>query len=168
VEGTSTQLSFSTESEINNDYFTIERCGDGHSFSPIGQVKGAGTTRVPQQYTFIDGHPLAGKNYYRLRQVDFDGKSTYSPVASVVFGQTGNITLAPSPATDRVLIHLDKPAVEDGNWQVFDMAGRLVQSGVWISESDETAINVGALTEGMYTFRLAIGQTSTVKQFRKQ
>ena len=161
-------LSFSTATEINNDYFAIERSNNGSDFTEIGQVKGAGSTRIPQQYTFTDHQPLPGKNYYRLRQVDFDGRSAYSAVVSVVFSKTGDLTLAPSPATDLVLIHLDQPAVEDGVWQVFDVAGRLVQSGNWLSETEETSINVGLLPEGMYTFRLAMGQTVIVKQFKKQ
>ena len=165
---TSTLLSFSTASERNNDFFAIERSNDGRTFDEIGQVKGAGTSQAPQYYTFTDKQPLSGKNYYRLRQVDFDGKVAYSAVVNVVFSQSGDIRLAPSPATDLVLVQLDQPATEDGLWQVFDVAGRLVQSGNWAAETDMASIHVGTLAEGMYTFRFTMGQTVQVKQFRKQ
>jgi hypothetical protein len=165
---TSTLLSFSTASERNNDFFAIERSNDGRTFEEIGQVKGAGTSQAPQYYTFTDKQPLPGKNYYRLRQVDFDGKVAYSAVVNVVFSQSGDIRLAPSPATDLVLVQLDQPATEDGLWQVFDVAGRLVQSGNWAAETDVVSIHVGTLAEGMYTFRFTMGQTVQVKQFRKQ
>lgn len=159
---------WTTGSEKDNDYFVVERSGDGLTFEAIGRKDGAGTTDGPQRYDFTDEQPLKGNNYYRLRQTDFDGKIAYSPVVMVVFGQQTNVHLAPSPATDLMRIQLDEPTTEDGVWQVYDAAGRMVQSGTWAAETDAASISVGALTDGMYVLRIATGQTSVVKQFRKQ
>lgn len=164
---TSTRLSFSTATELNNSHFVIERSADARTFSEIGRVQGAGTTRVPQSYTFTDEKPLSGLNYYRLRQVDFDGAESLSGVVSVVFGKAGSITIAPSPATDRVRIQLDEALTNDGLWQVFDNMGRQVLSGGWEAESADFELDVNTLPEGMYTFRLAVGTQVQVKQFRK-
>ena len=160
-------LTFSTATELNNSHFAIERSADARNFTEIGRVQGAGTTQVPQSYTFTDEKPLAGTNYYRLRQVDFDGTESFSPVVSVVFGKTGSISIAPSPATDRVHIQLEAALTNDGRWQVFDNTGRQVLSGNWEAESADFDLDVNVLPEGMYTFRLAVGTQVQVKQFRK-
>ena len=167
IKNKSTLLSFSTATELNNSHFVIERSADARTFSEIGRVQGAGTTRVPQSYTFTDEKPLSGLNYYRLRQVDFDGAESLSGVVSVVFGKAGSITIAPSPATDRVRIQLDEALTNDGLWQVFDNMGRQVLSGEWQAESADFDLDVNTLPEGMYTFRLAVGTQVQVKQFRK-
>ncbi len=167
VRKTSTLLSFSTATETNNSHFAIERSADARVFSEIGQVRGAGTTQEPQSYTYTDERPLAGINYYRLRQVDYDGTESFSPVVSVVFGKQDRITLAPSPATDRVRIQLDEALRTDGLWQVYDNTGRQVLSGAWEAETADYELDVNTLPEGMYTFRLVVGASVQVKQFRK-
>lgn len=163
----STLLTFSTATETNNSHFVIERSGDARTFAEIGQVRGAGTTQEPHEYTFTDEKPMNGTNYYRLRQVDFDGTESFSPVVSVVFGKSDRITIAPSPATDRVNIRLEEALNADGQWQVFDNMGRQVLSGAWEAESGDYDLDVVTLPEGMYTFRLTVGAQVQVKQFRK-
>lgn len=163
----STLLSFSTATETNNSHFVIERSADARTFSEIGQVRGAGTTQEQHDYTFTDDKPLSGRNYYRLRQVDFDGTESFSPVVSVVFGKSDRMTFAPSPATDRVRIQLDEALRTDGAWQVYDNTGRQVLSGTWEAESADLNLEVNTLPEGMYTFRLTEGAAVQVKQFRK-
>jgi Secretion system C-terminal sorting domain len=161
-------LTFSTATETNNAHFSIERSSDGRIFTEIGTVRGAGNSTTEQRYTYTDERPLQGINYYRLKQVDFDGQFSYSPVRSVVFGRKGSVTVSPSPASDRVVIVLDEAAAENGDWQVFDAAGRVVQSGAWQAENERLDLDVATFPEGMYTFRLTAGQQTQVKQFRKQ
>lgn len=160
-------LSFSTATESNNSHFVIERCADARTFSEIGQVRGAGTTQEPQQYVFTDENPLNGVNYYRLRQVDYDGTESLSPIVSVVFGKAGHIAIAPSPATDRVRIRLEEALNDDAQWQVFDNTGRQVLSGAWEAETSDYELDVNVLPEGTYTFRLVVGGLVQVKQFGK-
>ncbi len=167
IKDGNTLLSFSTATETNNSHFIIERSADARTFSEIGQARGAGTTQEPHDYTFTDEKPLNGTNYYRLRQVDYDGTESFSPVVSVVFGKTDHITIAPSPATDRVNIHLEEALNTDGRWQVFDNTGRQILSGAWEAESADYELDVNILPEGMYTFRLMVGSQVQVKQFRK-
>lgn len=162
-----TILSFTTATQVNNDYFSIERSSDGRSFSEIGQVKGAGTSYEPQEYSFTDEHPLHGKNYYRLRQVDFDGKYSYSPVVTASFGKASLMTLAPLPATESIQFRLEQPAATDGVYQIYDLNGRLLQSGDIPAETREQALNISDLPEGAYALRLLIGQEAMVEQFRK-
>jgi Secretion system C-terminal sorting domain len=76
-------LTWTTASEKNNNYYDVERSVDGKTFEKIGQVKGNGTTTAKQSYTFTDNTPLSILTYYRLRQVDFDGTSTTSNIISI-------------------------------------------------------------------------------------
>jgi len=73
-----------TLSELNNDYFDVERSTDGRSFSSIGRVKGGKDGETERFYHFKDNAPFAGTSYYRIRQVDYDGKSSYSDVVSAI------------------------------------------------------------------------------------
>ena len=73
-------LNWTTESEYNNSYFEIERSINGAQYKTIGRVEGMGTTLQKKQYNFTDLTPFAETNYYRLKQVDVDGKVKYSAV----------------------------------------------------------------------------------------
>jgi hypothetical protein len=76
------RIEWVTASEINNDYFQIERSEDGEVWAVIAQIDGAGTTSLQQEYYELDREPLIGISYYRLEQTDFDGrKETFNPVA---------------------------------------------------------------------------------------
>ena len=167
-DGSVAVLSFSTATETGNAFFAIERSTDGRTFLEIGRVQGAGTSQVAHAYTFTDEKPLTGMNYYRLRQVDVDGRASFSPIASVAFGKPGNISLAPSPAVDRMRIQLDEAPKHDGRWQVFDHMGRQVLSGNWEAERADLEVDVHTFPEGMYTFCLVVEGQVRVRQFGKK
>jgi hypothetical protein len=76
------ELSWTTQTEINNDYFTLERSADDLKFEEIGIIQGAGSSHLPVNYVFEDKNPLPGRAYYRLKQTDFDRTFTYSKVIS--------------------------------------------------------------------------------------
>lgn len=76
-------LSWSTASEKNNDYFTVERSSDAVEFSEVARITGAGTTYGAKEYTTVDERPLKGLSYYRLKQTDFDKTFTYSPIIAI-------------------------------------------------------------------------------------
>lgn len=79
----STELYWSTASENNAHYFSVQRAGENGLFTEIGKVSCYGNSQVTQHYHYSDEAPLNGISYYRLRQFDYDGKSTYSQVISV-------------------------------------------------------------------------------------
>ncbi len=160
-------LSFSTATEINNDYFSIERSTNGRDFVEIGQLQGSGTSYSPQSYRFSDERPEKGRNYYRLKQVDFDGKFTYSNIIQVTFGRASQMTLAPMPATETLVLQLEKALREDGFYQIFDLNGRLLISGQMPAETKEQSIQINDLAEGAYLLRLAVGQEVLTEQFWK-
>ena len=77
------QLKWQTASETNNDFFNIERSEDGRHWQTLGKMDGAGNSSETLAYTWTDQSPLRGLSYYRLKQVDFDGRYAYSWVRSV-------------------------------------------------------------------------------------
>jgi hypothetical protein len=99
------KLDWTTASETDNDYFSVERSLDGEFWSEIGQVKGSGTTTSVTAYTFTDHHPVVGYQYYRLMQVDFDGEFEYSKVILVLRNGDSSFTLDvyPVPLTSEEL-----------------------------------------------------------------
>ncbi len=117
-KSTTSQLSWSTASEVNNKLFTIERSGDGVHFSEIGTLPESGNSSTEQHYTYIDEEPLSGINYYRVRQTGFDGQYSYTPIESILFSEEtyGAVVITPNPVRRMNSITLtgqhDKSAVK--------------------------------------------------------
>ena len=149
-------LKWQTATETNNDFMAIEHSSDGSSFQEIGRVQGVGNSTTSQSYQWEDFKPVVGTNYYRLRQVDFDGTTDYSPIVSAEFkqgqdedvfeiyptvlqrGQAVNVQLNTAPSTDFEL------AIYDGNGrlvlqqsvqdQVFELdLSSLISGSYWMS-----------------------------------
>ncbi len=89
-------LQWSTSTEINTNYFEIETSGDAIHWQGIGRAKAAGSTNIVQQYELIHTTPLEGNNYYRLKQVDADGKYVYSTVQAIRINKI-SFTISPNP-----------------------------------------------------------------------
>lgn len=92
------KLNWTTATEINNDFFTIQRSEDGINFEDLGNVQGAGNSNNIIRYEFKDKEPLQGISYYRIKQTDFNGSIDYSDIKSVVFNKTNEIILYPNPS----------------------------------------------------------------------
>ena len=94
------QLIWQTASEIDNDYFTIERSEDGYNWEEISIIVGAGNSNSLLSYQTMDNAPYPGISYYRLKQTDFDGQFTHSQIVSVVIeGNLPKIVIYPNPTT---------------------------------------------------------------------
>lgn len=81
--GSSNLLEWKTTTEINNDYFTLERSSNATHFSELGIIEGAGNSNTLLHYQYTDNAPLEGVNYYRLKQTDFDGRFSYSNIVAL-------------------------------------------------------------------------------------
>jgi len=103
-------LFWMTSTEINNDYFSIERSENGESFHVISDVKGAGNSSTNQNYSCSDIIPLHGTSYYRLKQTDYDGKFSYSPIVAIrVKGKDSFDVKAVSAEASSLAIILNDP-----------------------------------------------------------
>ncbi|MCC7504637.1 MAG: T9SS type A sorting domain-containing protein [Saprospiraceae bacterium] len=164
----SVNIHWATASERNNDFFTVEHATDLAEFSPLARIEGAGTTTEWQDYEFRHDNPAPGRNYYRLKQTDFDGAFTYSSVRSINFPKEDQVQLFPSPAVDKLQVRLKTVPAEPVRWEVYDAAGRLAQSGEWTSETTDFELDVRDLPPGNALLRLTIGREVLVKQFSRQ
>ncbi|MBN4072903.1 T9SS type A sorting domain-containing protein [Crocinitomix catalasitica] len=145
------ELSWKTASELNNDFFTIERSKYGQNWSVIGSKDGAGNSSVTLHYQFIDISPYAGTSYYRLRQTDFDGKYEYSKVVSVKLETDINsFQIYPNPGTE--LITLEGDGLYAEIIRIYDVVGKEVSPLVKISAIDNSRliIDISVLPAGTY------------------
>ena len=125
------QLTWTTASEKNNDHFDVERSFDGTGFAKIAAVAGQGSKSSSTDYALADAGVAAkatGPVYYRLRQVDADGTTAFSPVRTVAFGKTAASAIALHPNPAAATTQLDLGLLPAGTYQVslLDLAGRAV------------------------------------------
>lgn len=142
------QLDWSTASEINCDYYLIQRSRDGETWEDIQKVTGAGNSNIQNHYQEFDRNPYNGINHYRLKQYDFNGKYHYSDISSVVFSRSANPTLFPNPTANQFTISSDEPI---NTVIIFDARGRIVYRDT--PHSNKLQVNQ-ALANGMYFIRI--------------
>lgn len=135
--GSSVKLIWSTATEVNNDYFAIEKSKNGATFVDIGHVKGSGTSSSEKKYSLLDDAPYEGNSYYRLKQTDFDGKNeTFEMVAVYYERQPGGgciLKVFPNPCVGQCTVALtDCIDAEDPeiNVELIDAAGNKVYSKI--------------------------------------
>jgi hypothetical protein len=126
--GTEVEATWVTESEINNNYFVVERSADGVNFNEVGRRNGAGNSSSTLYYSLIDGHPLKGISYYRLRQVDFDGTESYSNLVAVSFLEQNVLNVYPNPAQSDVQCSFTAAAAGEVIIEMIDALGKTVLS----------------------------------------
>jgi hypothetical protein len=160
-------LTFTTASERNNSHFEIERSADGQTFRNIGEVKGAGNSNEEQSYRFTDQYPVNGINYYRIKQVDFDGKFEYSKVVTVRFGRAGSLSVIPTLVVDQLSVSLDETNEVEGTWEVIDLSGRQVLAGVMAAEQAGFQADLSSLQQGTYVIRIQMGSEVLTERVMK-
>lgn len=169
IDGSIASLNWKTASEINNDYFEVQRSSDGKEYIGIGKINGKGTTNVATEYFFEDRSLLKGNNYYRLKQFDFDGKSSYSNVIVLDYdGSTPfNIFLYPNPTNaQNINLELINPSTEYLNIRILDMTGRISLQTTISQEELESNISLKAeeLKAGVYVVEVVQGTQRVTKR----
>jgi len=140
----------------------VERSAGTAGFVQIGSVEAKGYSNVKSSYSFLDKQPLQGLNLYRLKQVDLDGKSEYSPVLTVSFSRQAGIRITPNPASTFVNIGLDNSNTAV-TVQIIDLNGRLLKQQILAPGAQNTSIRVDGLAKGLYTVK-AITSTGATTQ----
>lgn len=139
-------LNWITMSETNNNFFEIQRSENGVNWYAISQISGAGTSVEEKIYRSTDNQPLNGVSYYRLKQVDFDGVYTYSPIKAVQFNN--QVLFSPNPTTGMVRLNVEANLTTDV--ELLDANGRLVYKESFRGSS---SINFSHLPKGMYVLK---------------
>lgn len=160
--GTGAELSWNTATEINNRKFVVERSENQQIWSVAGEVAGAGNSTQPRQYQFRDEKAgLSSLRFYRLKQVDFDGKTTLSPVVKVQCNATADNVLRvyPNPANEgKVFV---KGWTEAGRYFLVNAMGQVAKSGQL--QGDLPAIDVNGLAPGTYFLSIE-GKTQKLRE----
>lgn len=142
------KLNWVTASELNNDFFTVQRSVDGAEFESIAQIDGAGTIQTTTEYEFIDTNPFPNISYYRLKQTDFDKKFTYSKVIAVDVSLNGELSLHPNPISYGTLLTLNRK----GDYIILNNLGVTV-----LKVNQVNQIDISSLAPGVYTVRSSKG-----------
>ncbi len=138
------QLNWSTAVELNNDYYEIERSDDGIEFEAIGKMKGNGNTQKTSYYNFYDTAPLQGKTFYRIKQVDIDGKSDYSKVIQANPAKLADPIVLYTPGAGEIEINCNSYI---NSIKIFGLNGALVQTA---ENKGGNKFSLDKMPEGIY------------------
>lgn len=124
----SVELIWQTASEENNAGFEIERSSDARDWQTLNYVAGQGTTDLFQNYDYIDQRPMPGYNYYRLKQIDFDGSFEYSEVRTILMEDAlgHKLEVFPNPSDGKFTLGLHNPNGKRANIKLFDSTGSMI------------------------------------------
>jgi len=152
-------LSWTTTTEVNNMGWNIQRSADGLEWENIGWTEGSGNIQNEKSYKYTDPTPMKGINYYRLEQVDFDGRTSYSEVKNIKF-QTEELSIYPNPVVDRLYL----TGTESGtSFTLTEINGKRLAKGT----ITEDYIDISALKNGSYILQICTGIEVTRHRFIK-
>ena len=161
IDNKKVKLTWQTASELNNDYFIVERSKNALDWENIGRVAGFGNSIETKDYDFIDFNPDLGINYYRLRQVDLDGTTDFSDVRNALIDQNYQINIFPNPTSNQLFINIKE---EDFNQnfstlhiEIYTTLGKKVLETSHSNRfSDLIELNVSDLVSGTYYLRIRL------------
>jgi hypothetical protein len=159
-------LDWSTGSESNNHFYTVERSKDLKSFETVARLEGAGNANHTIYYTAKDENPYQGVSYYRLVQNDFDGKQTiYGPLAVNYMGST-KLNIYPNPFENQLTVGTSEFVNgEEIEIRLFDPIGRIVfQKSVKTSDVNESLNEIPDGPTGIYTLQINQGDIQLSKK----
>jgi hypothetical protein len=147
------ELRWETAVEINNEGFEVQRSPDLEDWQAIGWVEGQGTTEVVTEYAFVDRAPESSQQYYRLMQVDFDGKVEYSPILAVSRPLAPEeVLVLPNPA-DRAFFIRTEEYRDIQSVYLINELGQIV----WYADGlSEPFVDISAFPEGFYVLSFSI------------
>lgn len=159
-------LFWNTANEINNDFFTIEKSNNGFDFNYLGLVDGAGNSNSIQNYSYNDSYPFEGVTYYRLKQTDFDGKSSYSNIVSVNINDNNELQGMWFNKDNKELnFEFNANIPTEFTICFFDLCGKqLLKKSTFIEGKMNYKLNLKQLSSGIYTVSIC---SNTNKYIRK-
>jgi len=175
--GSFNRLSWTTATETNNKGFELQRSADGKEFSALTFVAtkaNNGNSTSALNYSFNDEKPIGGTNYYRLKQLDKDGKFTYSNIV-ILKSKITDIrftSVYPNPATKELKMIISSPSAEKVTLIVTDITGKVLmqQNTQLVMGDNQSRLNVQSLAAGTYFIKAvcANGCETAVHRFVKQ
>jgi hypothetical protein len=155
LQGTTAELRWETTSEANSSHFEIERSANGRSFEVVGKVASRGNSNVRNAYSWSDVGLQPGTTYYRLRQVDRDGKYLISRTIPLRLNSSASISVYPNPVKQQLGISI--PAgLKHANWKLTAADGRVLAAGSGAAENMVRSLQrqVPVLRAGWYLLQV--------------
>ncbi len=161
------KLTWTTLSEVENDYFSVMHSISGREFQDISRTKGAGNSSTAKNYTHFHKTPAIGDNYYRLKQVDYDGIESISEIKVIKFRGTKYIDITPTLAINQIRIDIPYQFDFGASLKIFDAHGRMVYKGSFLPEEQRQTVDVGSFAPGLYQIKVSDGDIFLSKAFMK-
>ena len=160
------KLNWQTASEINNDFFTIERSSNGNNWQEVNKIKGAGNSSSRLRYSDIDYNPYNGLSFYRLKQTDFDGQFEYSKIISthIKNNEKSQVKIYPNPSNNQIILEGSPSELEE--IEIYNSLGQnmtLLTNPISTSGS-QSVIDMSNLNTGFYYLKTK----TTTNKFYKQ
>ena len=148
-------LEWSTASEINNDYFILERSSNGVIFEEIVTINGNGNSNTLMEYNYIHNFPDE-LEYYRLKQLDFDGKYEYSNIIAISSKNGNNVNIYPNPSKDNLFFSLSESNDDNYNIVYTNILGSVFNEQIIITKGTNIyqAKKFNALRSGLYFIQI--------------
>lgn len=144
------ELKWSTQSERNNDFFTIEKSTNGLEWSRVGTTQGAGTSQVTLNYFMPDNAPYSGVSYYRLKQTDYNGQFSYSDIKAI--DNQVDLSIYPNPCRNELFISFGNLTPE--NIGLFNAQGEEVLGFSAYGIDEQLKLNLSPLSKGIYLLKI--------------
>jgi hypothetical protein len=147
-----------TSSELNNDFFTVEKSKDGSHFEELDRVKGAGNSTGNRSYSSVDPNPYTGLSYYRLKQTDFDGSFKYSAIVPVKYNH-GKVsaTIYPNPTTSGAATILLTGNDHESEITITNLEGQKVYAQRIYSNENSIPVSLDHFAKGVYVVSIQSG-----------
>ncbi|MBL0046515.1 MAG: T9SS type A sorting domain-containing protein [Bacteroidetes bacterium] len=164
-------ITWTTKTEINNDYFTVERSSNAQDFEPLFRINGGGNTNYEINYSIKDFDPIDGVNYYRLRQTDFNGEYHYSDVISVN-SESNNVlqitSVFPNPAENLININIFAQKEITAEFLIYDLYGKMLTTKQILLQEGENSLQqeLNEYTPGLYFITIQVPQKN--KQYNSK
>ena len=171
--GADNLISWSTANETGNEYFIVEVSPDGRIFSEAGRVPGANNSTTEQHYTFLHKNVPYTTAWYRIKQVDIDGRSSYSKIIQVIAGEQirSGLVYITNPAQDRLSALIQAERSYPAHLYIVDAAGRIIlkQSMRFNEGRNNIEMNISGSPQGIYFLHYAdeYGKRQTVRFVKK-
>jgi hypothetical protein len=161
-------LQWNTLTELNNKGFEIEKSTDGLNYSSIGFVNGSNNSSSKINYTAVDTKPVIGNNYYRLKQIDLNGRFSNSSIEVVKFSKTDLLSFSffPNPAKDVLKINVGLIENNNATIKLMNVMGQTIVSKIVNKTATTSSINfdISILKVGVYYIELTDGATKSIEK----
>lgn len=157
IENKLAHLSWSADTKSNDSHFIVEHSIEGKIFKPLTQIETNTLNSESSNYSYFDQTPYLGINYYRIKQIDSDGKFVYSNISALNYDiESQRFTIYPNPVSN--ILHLKNTSQKnDSEFQIFDSKGKIVMSGKGYD------INISNLPSGVYSIKSGLNVTKFIK-----